>query len=1133
MSEFSHLIPSNLKELEVRKPSVQGSAYSAAEGRINFHSASARAIDPKADVFDVKLREMAVSSLQSNYFGQSDIGKAVANGVAVMGLAAQRAIGMSDDDFVAYYGGGNYEYLPNGESAYANITDPSLSENWTTEDKEELEMIKHRYRTDKEYKKLVDMISPEKKEERLNKLRQERDISDQALAEHFSQADGFFATGSVFAQTVASYVFNDPVNTASIFFPAARFRKGMALSTGGKFKLGFKQGGKDALPFAATFPAIGAVEEARLLDLGASAAEAQSAYFDRLLEIPAAFGVRALASVAIDLTPAAGRVILGAGGKAINRFRKPPETPETPPDAPTNPPKSTLRVVSENEYEDNNGFIYKHNQQKGNVQVFDPAKPDSPIARIIAAPSADTGQFPKNTKSVSEVFVDLKHQNKGIGKNLYKILLQHDDIGSVKAQGMSENVGKIYRGLGAEETKYTFLAKKRPLDKSATEGSLSAEEIAKRQAAEEAKKQAATDNAIAGQAEETAERTKGIKEISQRLASKKSFTPEEQILIVESINKNIPKEKDRLSTKDLFDKDGVAKIDKFTNAVEGDEGIIGATEIFYDGIYGGDATLKNAFSGGEFAKIIRSKSGAEKIVKANRAVRAAVGLAADLELKLARGGEVTRAEKVKLVTALKDIADKQLIEKLKDGASLLDVMPELVAAANLARAKNSGRAPKTAVSEEEYFPFDLDETKSKESLKQHVETRLPENAKRRGDKPQTDEEKTSVSEIDKQLKVVDENLFAERRAIEKDFSNNLNALNADRQKKYDAIDSQDVEKQQDARKEWTAAANELRKKTDDKLREVGSKYEVSINKMEAQKASLGGDIEQLSFWNQLRRIREKQVATRDGEAKQLRSNRKDFPARTGTPLEENIKKPEDVRIQQSEKAGNERDETSAAGNEKRADSEIDKQFDNGNVEDIETIQRQGLYREIDEGKGKPKKRVLVADVHTKVERLNVGTEASPRSLIRIVFTDNAGTQSKTNLQINGDNQVSIENDTVIIRRAAVDKFEPETPAKGQPKSEHAGKPALRIDTINVEVGGGITFQQRYYLDEAAVKQIDKLQGISEQGTAANISHNLHRPSLRALSENWVMNDTTAFEGDNQLRRVRQNFELIHKCSKGR
>ena len=1015
MSEFSHLIPSNLKELEVRQPSVQGSAYAAAEGRINFHSASARAIDTEADPFDIKLREMAVSSLQSNYFGQSDIGKAVANGVAVMGLAAQRAIGMSDDDFVAYYGGGNYEYLPNGESAFANITDPSLSENWTTEDKKELEMIKHRYRTDKEYKKLVDLISPEKKEERLNKLRQERDISDQALAEHFSQADGFFATGSVFAQTVASYVFNDPVNTASIFFPAARFRKGMALSTGGKFKLGFKQGGKDALPFAATFPAIGAVEEARLLDLGASAAEAQSAYFDRLLEIPAAFGVRALASVAIDLTPAAGRVILGAGGKVINRVRKPKETPKTAEEPPTNPPK----------------------------------------------PPPEGG-------------------------------------------GTS----------------------------GPTETTLSPEEIAKRQAAAEAKKQAGTNNYVAGRAAETEEEVKALVEISQRLENKKPFTPEEQSLVVENINKDIPKDKDRLSTKDLFDKDGVAKIDKFTNAVEGVEGLKNTTEIFYDGIYRGDVNPNNAFSGGEFAKIIRSKSGAEKIVEANRAVRAAVELAAKLETKVAKGEEVTRAETKELVVALKDIADKKIIDKLLDGASLLDVMPELTAAANLARAKNSGRAPKTAVSEEEYFPFDFDETKSKESLKQHVETRLPANAKRRGDKPQTDEEKTSVSEIDKQLKVVDENLFAERRAIEKDFSNDLNALNAEYQKKYDAIDSQDVEKQQDVRKEWTTAANELRKKTDDKLREVGSKYEGSINKMEAEKASLGGDIEQLSFWNQLRRIREKQVAKRDGEAIPRRVKREEFYARTGTPLEENIKKPEDVKIQQSEKAGNERDETGGAGNEKRADNEIDKQFDNGNVEDIETIQRQGLYRQINEGKDKGK-RVLVADVHTKVERLNVGTEASPRYIVRIVFTDNAGTQNKTNLQINGDNQIDIHNDTVRIQRYAVDKFEPEAPAKGQTKSEHAGKPALRLDLINVEPGGGITFQQRFFLDEAAVRELNSLQGISEQGTAANVSHKFHRPSLRALSENWVMNDTTSFEGDNELKAVRQSFELIHKCSKGR
>ena len=981
MSEFSHLIPSNLKELEVRKPSVQGSAYAAAEGRINFHSASARAIDTEADPFDIQLRQMITNNLQSTFFGQSDIGKSVANGVASIGLAAQRAIGMSDDDFVAYYGSGNYEYLPNGESAFANIMDPSLSENWTTEDKKELFLMKKRYETDEEYRKLVDMISPEKKEERLNKLRQQRDVSDQAVAEHFSQADGFFATANVFGQTVASYLVNDPVSAASIFLPAARFRQGTALATAGKFKLGFKQGAKDAAPFAATFPAIGAVEEARLLDLGASAAEAQSAYFDRLLEVPAAFGVRALASLAIDLTPAAGRVILGGGGKVINRLRKRQETPKTAEEPPTEPPTDPP-----------------------------PTDPENPAPK---APDFD--------------------------------------------------------------------------------------ETAKR----------------------TAARRKALSEIQVRLTNKKPFTPEEQGLVVENINTEIPLTADKISKADLFDENGVVKIDKFTKAL-GLNGNAYVVRKILESIY--NFNIRNTYndqiiSGGEFSKIARGVD-VENTVKTYRQIQSMVFQIENLQGKLDEGETVTRAETKELTTTMKGIADKKIIDKLNSGASLLDVMPELIAAANLARAINSGRAPKGAVSEAEYFPFDFDETKSKERLKQHVETRLPENAKRRGDKPQTDEEKTSVAEIDKQLKVVDENLFAERRAVEKDFSRDLNALNAEYQKKYDAIDETEVDKRVAVGKEWTAAANELRKKTDNKLSEVGNKYQDSINKMEAEKASLGGGIEQLSFWNQLRRIREKQVASREGEAKQMRANRKDFVARTGTPLEENIKKPEDVKIQQSEKAANEIE----------ADSEIDKKFADGNKEDIETIQRQGLYRDVGE---KIKKRALVADVHTKVERLNVGTDISPRSLIRIVFTDNHGNTTKTNIQINGDNEVGIHNDTVKIKRAAVDKFEPEAPKEGQPKSEHAGKPALRIDTINVEPGGEITFQQRYYLDEAAVREINNLQGTTQQGTAANVSHEFHRPTLRALSENWIMNDTTAFEGDNHLRRVRQNFELIHKCRKGR
>ena len=1007
MSEFSHLIPSNLKELEVRKPSVQGSAYAAAEGRINFHSASARAIDTEADTFDIKLREMAVSSLQNNYFGQSDLGKAVANAVASIGLAAQRSIGMSDDDFVAYYGGGNYEYLPNGESAYKNITDPSLSQNWTEEDQKELALIKKRYDTDEEYKELVDLISPEKRKERLNKLRQQRDISDQALAEHFSQADGFFETGSVFAQTVASYLVNDPVSAASIFLPAARFRQGTALATAGKFKLGFKQGGKDALPFAATFPAIGAVEEARLLDLGASAAEAQEAYFDRLLEVPAAFGVRALSSLAIDLTIPAGRVVLGSGGKVINRVRKPKEPPKTTEEPPT-------------------------------------------------------------------------------------------------------------EGGGSGPTETT----------------LSPEEIAKRQAAE-AQRKADEDNAAA---DKTNEELKDEFNVNDRLKNKQPFTDEEQTSIVENINNDIPLVEDRISKADLFDENGVAKIDNITKAVggEGDEiGISAAFPTFYDGIYRGrdDNIISDGFTGGEFAKLIRGVDAKEarRIVKGKRILPGVIEKLEQLQQTLKNGGEVTKLELGEVLDELRKVANKKLKDKLNSGGYLIDAMPEYIAAAKLIRAKNGGKAPKNAESEADLFPFDLDETQLKTKLEAHVEIRVQKAYDDRKGREQTDEEKVSVSELDKQLKVIDDSLNIDRRNVEKDFSKNLNALNAKYQKKYDAIDDTEVDKRLAVRKEWKEAANTLRKAADDTLRTTAAKYEGKINEIEAGKAALGDT--KLSLWHRLRRIREQEVDT--PVIPQRRENRKKFVARTGTPLKIDETKPEDVRVQQSEKAGNEIDETSAAGNEKRADSEIDKKFANGNVEDVETIQRQGLYKSV--GEGATKKRVLVADVKTKVERLNVGTDAFPRYVIRIVFSDNHGGTSKTNIEMKGDNQVSIENDTVIIRRAVVDKFDPDTSAKkGTEKPAHAGKPALRIDTINVEPGGEITFQQRYYLDEAAVREIDSLQGISNQDTAANVSHEYHRPSLRALSENWAIDDTTAFEGGNELKAVRRNNDLIHKCqTKGR
>ena len=996
MSEFSHLIPSNLKELEVRQPSVQGSAYAAAEGRINFHSASARAIDTEADVFDIKLREMAVSSLQNNYFGQSDLGKAVANAVASIGLAAQRSIGMSDDDFVAYYGGGNYEYLPNGESAYKNITDPSLSQNWTEEDQKELALIKKRYDTDEEYKKLVDMISPEKKEERLNKLRQQRDISDQALAEHFSQADGFFETGSVFAQTVASYLVNDPVSAASIFLPAARFRQGTALATAGKFKLGFKQGGKDALPFAATFPAIGAVEEARLLDLGASAAEAQEAYFDRLLEVPAAFGVRALSSLAIDLTIPAGRVVLGAGGKVINRVRKPKEPPKTTEEPPT-------------------------------------------------------------------------------------------------------------EGGGSGPTETT----------------LSPEEIAKRQAAEAQRKA----DEESGRADKSNEETKDEADINRRLKNKGTFTDEEQTSIVENINKDIPHIRDRISKDELFDENGVAKIDNITKAVGGDEeaGVSAALPTFYDGIYTrrDNNNVRYEFTGGEFAKLIRGVDAKEagRIVKGSRILPEVIHRLNTLQQTLKDGGEVSEVELREVISKLSTVANKKLKDKLNSGGVLIDAMPEYIAAAKLIRAKNGGKVPKNAVSEDEAFPFELDETQLKTKLEAHVAERVQKAYDDRKGKEQTDEEKVSVAELEKELKDIDNDLNIDRRNVEKDFSKNLNALNAKYQKKYDAIDDTEVDKRLAVRKEWKEEANTLRKAADDTLRTTAAKYEGKINEIEAGKAALGDT--KLSLWHRLRLIREKEVDT--PVITQKRENRKKFVARTGTPLKVDETKPKDVRVEQSAKAAN----------EVKADSEIDEKFANGNVEDVETIQRQGLYKNV--GEGAAKKRVLIEDVKVKVERLNVGTDAFPRYVMRIVFSDNHGGTSKTNIEMKGDNQVSIENDTVIIRRAVVDKFDPDTSAKaGTEKPAHAGKPALRIDTINVEPGGEITFQQRYYLDEAAVREIDSLQGISNQDTAANISHEYHRPSLRALSENWVIDDTTAFEGGNELKAVRRNNDLIHKCqTKGR
>ena len=341
MSSYGHLIPPDLKGVTPQPAEPEFGSFRATQGQILFNSSSARQI-AEVDTFDTAVNQLLKKRYKEDLLPifenrQQDGVPAneafvdiISNGAAKLTNAVARVAGFTDEDLIFSYAQKSPQWLPNGGDLFELLEQDLPPSEWTDDEKETWYVMKK----DPEIMKLVEEISPSAKERRLDNLRSIRNVASENISQNYAQSDGFLSKAAEFGAQAGSYLMNDPPSTASILFPVAAFR--MA-KQGAKVKLAGRQGLVDALPFAATFPAIGLAEEMQLLDLGAEQSEAREALYDRLLEVPAAFALRGAASFLTDAILPAGRRVIPPGGGTTDKPGKPPETPKTPPDPPTNP----------------------------------------------------------------------------------------------------------------------------------------------------------------------------------------------------------------------------------------------------------------------------------------------------------------------------------------------------------------------------------------------------------------------------------------------------------------------------------------------------------------------------------------------------------------------------------------------------------------------------------------------------------------------------------------------------------------------------------------------------------------------------------------------------------------------------